>query len=80
MVISDNMLSQLSAIKTLNGSNYGSWRKTIEIVLTLWKIDFALTTDAPKEPAEPVIYDGEGIEAFATRQQDFTSIRMMHYR
>jgi hypothetical protein len=24
MVISDNMLSQLSAIKTLNGSNYGS--------------------------------------------------------
>jgi hypothetical protein len=75
MVISGNMLSQLSAIDTLNGSNYGSWRESIEIVLTLWEIDFALTTDAPKEP---VIRDGEAAEAFATRQRDFTSIKMTY--
>jgi hypothetical protein len=31
MVISGNMLSQLSIIETLNGSNYGSWRETIKI-------------------------------------------------
>jgi hypothetical protein len=48
MIISGNMLSQLSAIETLKGSNYGSWRETIEIVLALWEIDFTLTTDAPK--------------------------------
>jgi hypothetical protein len=38
------------------------------------EIDFALTTDAPKEPAELVIHDGEDAEAFATRQRDFMSI------
>jgi hypothetical protein len=43
-------------------------------VPALWEIDFALTTDAPKEPVEPVIHD----EAFATHQQDFTSIRMTY--
>jgi hypothetical protein len=59
--------SQLSAIETLNRSNYGSWRETIEIALVLWEIDLALTTDAPKEPAEPVIQEGEVSEAFAIR-------------
>jgi hypothetical protein len=68
MVISGNMLSQLSAIETLNGLNYGSWRETIDIVLTLWEIDFALTMDAPKEPTRPVIRDGETAEVFATCQ------------
>jgi hypothetical protein len=33
----------------------------------LWEIDLALTTDAPKEPAEPVIQEGEVSEAFAIR-------------
>jgi hypothetical protein len=78
MVISGNMLSHLSVIETLNGSNYGSWRETIEIVLALWEIDFALTTDAPKELAEPVIRDGEATEAFATRQRDLTPIKMAY--
>jgi hypothetical protein len=78
MVISGNMLSQLSAIDTLNGSNYGSWWETIEIVLALWEIDITLTTDAPKEPEKPVIHDGEAAEAFATRQRDFVPIRMAY--
>jgi hypothetical protein len=78
MIISGNMLSQLSAIETLKGSNYGSWRETIEIVLALWEIDFTLTTDAPKESAEPVIRDGKISEAFATHQCDFVSIRMTY--
>jgi hypothetical protein len=78
MVISDNMLSQLSTIETLNGSNYGSWREIIKIVLALWEIDLALTTDAPKEPAEPMIHDGEAVKAFATRQWDFTPIKMVY--
>jgi hypothetical protein len=78
MVISGNMLSQLSTIETLNGSNYGSWREIIEIVLALWEIDLALTTDAPKEPVEPVIHDGEATKAFATRQRDFTPIKMAY--
>jgi hypothetical protein len=37
--------------EALNGLNYGSWRKTIEIALALWEIDLALTTDPPKDPA-----------------------------
>jgi hypothetical protein len=78
MVILVNMLSHLSTIETLNGSNYGSWRKTIKIVLALWEIDFALTTDAPKEPETPVIHDGEATEAFATHQRDFAPIRMAY--
>jgi hypothetical protein len=47
-------------------------------VSALWEIEFALTTDAPKEPVEPVIHDDEDDEAFATHQQDFTSIRMTY--
>jgi hypothetical protein len=78
MFLSDNMLSQLSAIEPLNGGNYGSWRETIEIALALWEIDLALTTDPPMEPAEPVIHEGEAPEAFATHQQDFTPIRMQY--
>jgi hypothetical protein len=78
MVISGNMLSQLSAIETLNGLNFGSWRETIEIVLALWEIDLTLMTDAPAEPAEPMIRKGEATKAFATRQRDFTSIKMAY--
>jgi hypothetical protein len=58
--------------------NYGSSRETIEIVLALWEIDLALTTDAPKEPEKHVIHDGEATEAFATRQWDIASIRMAY--
>jgi hypothetical protein len=79
MVISGNMLSQHSAIETLNRSNYGSWRReTIEIALALNEIDLTLTIDPPKEPAEPVIGEGEATEAFATHQRDFTSIRIVY--
>jgi hypothetical protein len=78
MVISCNILSQVSTIQPLNGSNYGSCRKTVEIALTLMEIDLALTTDAPKEPEKPVIHDGETTEAFATRQRDFMPIRMAY--
>jgi hypothetical protein len=78
MVISRNMLSQLSAIEPLNGSNYDSWRENIEIALALWEIDLALMTDPPKESAQPVIHEGEATEAFATRQRDFTHIRMQY--
>jgi hypothetical protein len=67
MVISSNILSHLSTIQPLNGSNYGSWRETIEIVLALMEIDLALTTDSPKEIERLVIRDGETAEAFATR-------------
>jgi hypothetical protein len=50
MVISDNIISQLSAIEPLNGSNYGSWRETVEIALTLWEIDLALRRTLPRSP------------------------------
>jgi hypothetical protein len=59
MIISGNILNHLSAIQPLNGSNYGSWRETIEIALALLEIDLALTMDAPKEPEKPVLRDGE---------------------
>jgi hypothetical protein len=64
MVVSGNILSQLFAIQPLNGSNYGSWRETVEIALTLMEIDLALMTDAPKEPEKSVIHDGETADAF----------------
>jgi hypothetical protein len=78
MIISENILNHLSAIQPLNGSNYGSWRETIEIALALIKIDLALTADAPKEPEKPVLRDGESAQAFATRERDFASIRMSY--
>jgi hypothetical protein len=78
MIISGNILSHLSAIQSLNGLNYGSWRETIEIALALIEIDLALTTDAPKEPEKPVLRDGESAQAFATRERDFASIRMAY--
>jgi hypothetical protein len=59
MIISGNIRNHLSTIKPLNGSNYGSWRETIEIALALMEIDLALTVDAPKEPEKPVLHDGE---------------------
>jgi hypothetical protein len=68
MIISGNILNQLSAIQPLNGSNYGSWRETIKIALALMEIDLAQTTDAPKEPEKPVIRDCEITQAFATRE------------
>jgi hypothetical protein len=49
-LFSGNILSHHSAIRPLNGSNYGSWRETVEIALTLMEIDHTLTTDAPEEP------------------------------
>jgi hypothetical protein len=76
MIILDNILSQLSVIQPLNGSNYDSWRKIIEIVLALMEIDLALTMDAPKEPEKPVIHDDETVQSFAIRERDFASIRM----
>jgi hypothetical protein len=78
MIISGNILNHLSAIQPLNGSNYGSWRETIEIVLTLMEIDLALTADAPKEPEKPVLRDGETAQAFATHERDFAPIRMAY--
>jgi hypothetical protein len=78
MIISGNILNHLSAIQPLNRSNYGSWRKTIEIALALMEIDLALTADAPKEPEKPVLRDGESAQAFATRERDFASIRMAY--
>jgi hypothetical protein len=76
MFLSGNMISQLFTIEPLNGGNYGSWRETIEIALTLWEIDLALTTGPPTEPVEHVIHEGEVTEAIATHQWDFTPIRM----
>jgi hypothetical protein len=78
MIIPGNILNHLSAIQPLNWSNYDSWRETIEIALALMEIDLALTTGAPKEPEKPVLRDGETTQAFATRERDFTPIRMAY--
>jgi hypothetical protein len=66
MIISGNILNHLSAIQPLNGSNYGSWRETIEIAFALMEIDLVLMVDAPKEPEKHVLHDGETAQAFAT--------------
>jgi hypothetical protein len=71
-------MNHLSVIQPLNGPNYGSWRETIEIALALMEIDLALTMDAPKEPEKPVLCDGETAQTFATRERDFTPIRMAY--
>jgi hypothetical protein len=73
MIISGNILNHLSAIQSLNGSNYGSWRETIEIALALMEIDLALMADAPKEPEKPVLHDDETAQAFATHEWDFAT-------
>jgi hypothetical protein len=78
-------LNHLSVIQSLNGSNYASWRETIEIALApmeinlvLMEIDLVLTTDTPKELEKLVIHDGEIAQAFATRERDFTPIMMAY--
>jgi hypothetical protein len=53
-------------------------REAIEIALVLMEIDLVLTMDTPKEPEKPVIHDGETAQAFATRERDFTAIRMAY--
>jgi hypothetical protein len=78
MIISGNILNHLSVIQPFNGSNYGSWRETIEIALALMEIDLALMTDAPKEPEKHVLHDGETAQAFATHERDFAPIRMAY--
>jgi hypothetical protein len=78
MIMSDNILNHLSAIQPLNGSNYGSWRKTIEIAFALMEINLALMTDAPKEPKKHVIRDGKTAQAFATHERDSAPIRMAY--
>jgi hypothetical protein len=60
------MLSHLSSTEPLNGGNRGSWRKTIKIMLALWDINLTL------------MHDGESPEAFATRSQDFATLRMKY--
>jgi hypothetical protein len=47
-------------------------------VFALTKIDLALMAYAPKEPEKHVIRDGETAQAFATRDRDFASIRMIY--
>jgi hypothetical protein len=47
-------------------------------MLALMEIDLALTADALKEPEKPVLRDGETTHAFATRERDFTPIRMAY--
>jgi hypothetical protein len=42
------------------------------------EIDLTLMLDAPKEPEKNVIHDAEIAQAFATREWDFTSIRMAY--
>ena len=37
-------------VEQLNGSNYASWKKKLEITLALLDIHFALHNDAPIEP------------------------------
>jgi hypothetical protein len=64
MIILGNILNHISVIQPLNGSNYSSWRETIEIALALMEIDLALTTDTPKEPEKHVIHDGKTAHAF----------------
>jgi hypothetical protein len=78
MIILGNILNHIFTIRPLNGSNYGSWRETIEIALALMEIDLVLTTDAPNEHKKPVIHDGETPRAFATRERDFAPIRMTY--
>jgi hypothetical protein len=78
MIISGNISNHLFVIQPLNGSNYDSWRETIEIALALMEIDLALMADAFKEPEKPVLRDGETAQAFATCERDFTPIRMAY--
>ena len=45
-----NILSQLAAIKPLDGMNYSTWREDIELMLALSELDFALRSARPVPP------------------------------
>ncbi|KAJ1270086.1 hypothetical protein BS78_06G028000 [Paspalum vaginatum] len=44
------LLTQTGKIDPLKGNNCPSWRKNIDMMLTLSDLDYALQTDRPTEP------------------------------
>ena len=45
-----SLLTFMSTIEPLNGSNYPKWRDSIEAALGLSDLDYALIVDRPVEP------------------------------
>jgi len=73
-----NPMMFISSIPPLNGNNYNTWREKLEIALALSDNDLALTSPCPTEPVDPVREANETYAAFATRQRDHASVRMMY--
>ena len=63
-------MSWISAIPTLNGTNYKQWREKLELALVWSNDDFALSTPRPVEPVELEREANETDVVFATRQKN----------
>ena len=43
----------LKSIEPLNGTNYPSWYKDVQVAIAVCEYDLALRQDKPAEPADP---------------------------
>jgi hypothetical protein len=68
----------IANIPILNGSNYRVWREKYELELALGEVDFAIISQCPIEPEDPVRDKNESDADFATRKRDHAEIRMKY--
>lgn len=50
VVSSSDMLGALKNMEPLDGSNYHSWKESIEVLMAFANCDYVVLEDEPKEP------------------------------
>ena len=71
-------MSCIKEIPTLKGDNYIEWKKKIDPAFILAEVDWVVTTPCPTEPVAPVRETNEADVAWATRERDFESRKMLY--
>jgi hypothetical protein len=64
-----NPMSWIMSIPPLTGENYPQWREKINMGLTIFEIDKAITDKCPKEPTLLDIPDDLSADAMAEREK-----------
>ena len=68
-------MTYVNVVPELDGNNYWKWYQKLEIALSMANIDLAVTTPAPKEPAQPVRASNEEVDAWAIREKNYETAR-----
>jgi hypothetical protein len=64
-----NPMSWIMSIPPLTGANYPQWREKINMSLTIFEIDKAITDKCPKEPTLLDIPNDLSADAMAEREK-----------